>query len=115
MLNLSIYQIFLVIISSLFLWSAFSKFIKKEKGYTFLKFLITIVIWGGILFFSLFPDTARLLSQKLGMGESLNTFIFLGFVIVFLIIFKLINIIQRIERNISEIVRKEALKKIEKK
>jgi hypothetical protein len=50
-----------------------------------------------------------------GLGENLNTLIFIGFVAVFVMIFKIINIIERIEKNISEIVRKEALGHLEDK
>ena len=112
-INLSIYQVILAIISLLFLSNSFLKFIKKESSQTFFKFVVTISIWGIILFFTLFPETTRTLSSNLGMGENLNTLILIGFVSVFMIIFKLLNIIERIEKDISEIVRKEALKKID--
>ena len=114
-INLSIYQIILALISLLFLTNGFLKFIKRENNQTVFKFISIIIIWGGILLFTIFPNATRIISVKLGMGENLNTLIFIAFVFIFIIIFKLLNIIERLEKNISEIVRKEALKDLKNK
>ena len=112
-MNISIYQIVLGIIASLFLINSLLKFAKKEKNQTFFKFFIATIIWGSVLFFAIIPGVTHTISKKLGMGENLNTLIFTGFVLIFIIIFKLINTIEKLQKNISEIVRKEALRKLE--
>jgi len=114
-IGLSLYQIILIIISLIFLFSGITKFFRREKSQTLFKLISTIFIWGAVLVFSIFPELTHSISKKLGLGENLNTLIFIGFVILFMIVFKIINILERIERNISEIVRKEALEKIERK
>lgn len=108
------YQILLACIALLFLGNSFSKFFKGESGQTFFKVFLSLCVWGSIFTFSLFPTFGRSLSQYLGLGSNLNTLIFIGFVLIFIILFKLLNIIERIEQNISETVRKEALKKIQR-
>ncbi len=108
----SLFQIIMAIISVGFFANGCMKFVKRERSQSFFKFFTNSIIWLGIAAFSLFPSQVHLLSERLGFGESLNTFIFIGFIIVFAILFKIINIIERTERNISEIVRKEALSKI---
>lgn len=113
-INISIYQIFLGIVAIFFLANGVLKFFSKEKSQTFFKLLMTLIIWGSIFSFAIFPKVSHLLSEKLGLGENLNTLIFIGFVFVFAIIFKLLSILERIERNISEIVRKESLSNIKK-
>lgn len=113
--GLSLYQIILLIISLIFLFSSITKFFRREKSQTIFKLISAILIWGAVLVFSIFPELTHSISKKLGLGENLNTLIFIGFVILFMIVFKIINILERIERNISEIVRKEALEKIERK
>lgn len=90
------------------------KFFRRENEQTIFKFILSIIVWASIFFFAFFPQLARIISSLLGFGENLNTLIFVGFVLAFLAIFKLINVVERIERNISEIVRKEALSKLEK-
>ncbi len=87
-----------------------SRFIKKETSQSFFKTISTVLIWGIIFIISLFPDFAYLISGKLGMGTSLNTLIFFGFVIVFMILFRILSIIEVLERQITILTREIALK-----
>lgn len=112
----TVFQVILALIAIFFLSVGTARFLKQERSYTLFKFIVTLVIWGGIFTFSVVPSASHLLSRTLGLGDNLNTLIFIGFVGIFIILFKLLSIIERLERNISEIVRKEALEKlIEKK
>jgi len=108
----SLFQLLFAAIAFGFWLNALLKFFRRERSQTIFKFLANSVIWLGIVLFALFPKETHTISADLGFGESLNTFIFIGFVIVFIILFKIINMIERVERNISEIIRKEALTKI---
>ncbi len=107
----SIFQIVIGAIAIFFMARGSYKFFYGEKNQTPIKFILLVAVWGGVLIFSLFPDITRGVSRKFGFGENLNTLIFIGFVIVFAVQFKMLSIIERIERNISEIVRNEALSK----
>jgi len=77
------------------------RFIRKEQGQSTFKLIATIFIWGGISYAAFF---------KLGSENNLNTFIFIGFVVVFFILFRLLSILEKNERLLTEIIRKEALK-----
>jgi hypothetical protein len=112
-MNLPLVRIALVSVSALFLVDGILKFFKREERQTLFKLLSYLAIWGSILMLGLFPDASHAVSQLLGFGENLNSLIFLGFVTVFFAIFKLLNAVERLERNISEIVRREALEKLE--
>lgn len=110
----SLFQLAMAAISFGFLANAWFKFLRREQRQTVFKLLANNLVWLGILLFSLFPQATHVLSEKLGFGDSLNTFIFIGFVLVFMILFKIINMIERVERNISEIVRNETLSPLKK-
>ncbi|MEW6387834.1 MAG: DUF2304 domain-containing protein [Thermodesulfobacteriota bacterium] len=110
--KLTFYQIILAVVAIGFIYTGLAKFIRKEKKQTIIKLLATVFIWGSVLLFAIFPRTPHIISRDLGFGHNLNTLIFVGFVVVLMIIFKLLTIIERLERDISEIVRKEALKKL---
>jgi hypothetical protein len=104
----------LALVSVLFLVNGTVKFFKREERQTLFKLFSSLAIWGSILTFSLFPHVSRSISHYLGFGDNLNTLIFFGFVVVFSALFKLVGSVERLERNVSEIVRREALEKLER-
>ncbi len=112
--NLTFFQVILIVIASSFLLSGLWKFIRREQKQTFLKVTYTTLIWGSVIFLSIFPDSLRVWSIRFGLGENLNTIIFIGFVLVFIAIFKLLNSIEKLEQTISELVRKDALSDLDK-
>jgi hypothetical protein len=112
---MSIFQLILGLIALFYLVNGFRHFLRREKSQTFFKFFLTVIIWSAVLLFAVFPSTSHQLSRELGLGSNLNTLIFIGFVLVFIIFFKLLSIIERLERNISDIVRNEALEVISNK
>ena len=86
------------------------KFLRKEQGQTLFKLLLTLAVWGGISYISLFPAHIRSVSRSFGFGENLNTFIFFGFVGIVAILFRLLSIVEKLERQLTDIVSKNALK-----
>lgn len=109
-MNLTVLPIVFTTLSIGVIITRFFRFIRREQGQTLFKLLLTIGIWGGISYTSLFPAHIRALSRQFGFGENLNTFIFFGFVIVFVVLFRIIAIVERLEKLITEVVRKNALK-----
>lgn len=112
---LSLIQIILSILAIFMLWSSLGKFLRQERSQTLFKLLASVLIWGSILTFSIFPALSHTITHYLGFGDNLNTLIFFGFIVIFLILTKIISAIERIESSISEIVRKEALSKMQRK
>lgn len=107
-----IFQLLAALVAFGFFANGLSKFIRREQRQTMFKLFANSFVWLAVMAFAIFPNMTHVASRDLGFGDSLNTFIFIGFMIVFMILFKIINILERTERNISEIVRKEALSKI---
>lgn len=104
-----IVYIILICISLWIIGSRFMAYIRHEHNQTTYKLVITVIIWGGILFTSLFPEQVRTLSRQMGFGENLNTLIFFGFVMVFILFFRLLRSVESLERNITNLVRQNAL------
>jgi len=110
-----IIYLILICLSLWFIGSRFVAFIRHEHNQTAYKFVTTLVIWGGILFTSLFPEEVRNLSRQMGFGENLNTLIFFGFVIVFFLFFRQLRSVEALERNITDLVRQNALSELRSK
>ncbi len=110
--NIPFARFVIVVVAVFFILQAIYFFIQRKKSFSFFKLIMTLTIWLAIGIITLFPDFAYFVSKKLGFGENLNTLIFVGFIIVFAILFKILRLIEKIEKDISEIVRKEALKNI---
>lgn len=111
-MSFTIFQILVILVAIAFFINTTAKFLKGEHGQTIFKFILSIFVWGSVAIFALFPQAGLLLSTSFGLGNNLNTLIFIGFVVVFAILFKFMNALERTERTLSEIVRKEALKEI---
>ena len=112
-LDLNLYHMGLILLSLFFIIDRLLKFFRKEKGQSFFKVMATLVIWTSVIIIILFPTFTHTISVLLGFGSNLNTLIFIGFIIVFLVVFKLLNIVEKQENSITEIIRREALKDIQ--
>lgn len=100
----------IVIISLYFTLSRLRKFIRRDKSQTLLKLAATVLIWGTILILTIFPGFSREISQLLGFGENLNTLIFIGFVVLFIALYKVLRALENLESLISDIVTKDAVR-----
>lgn len=109
--GISIIRWILIFLSIAMIIDRFFRFLKREIGQSLFKLFSTIIIWGTVLIISVFPDFAYYISKKLGMGKNLNTLIFFGFVVVFMILFKILSLIEKLEEEITKIVREIAIKK----
>ncbi len=91
------------------LFQGFKEFFKRETGQTFLKLAVRLIVWGGMALVAIYPNITIIVAKLMGIEGNINAVILTGFLLVFLIIFKLLSAIEKIEQNISELTRREAL------
>ena len=113
-MKIHIYQIVVIFISSVMLFLGAKEFFKRERGQTFLKFSVRVIVWGGMLLVAIYPNVTILLAKIIGVEGNINAAILTGFLFVFLLIFKLLSAIEKIEQNISELTRRETLSHLPK-
>lgn len=108
-LGLPPYQLFVAALSLIMIVSALERFLRGGKGQTLLKFIVRLLIWSGMIAISLFPSFTYALAGMLGIEGNSNAVMFIGFPFVFLMMFKLLSIIERIEQQITQLTRDSAI------
>jgi len=107
------YQIIVTGISLYFIFDRIKKRLSKEPRQSFLKVIATIILWSSVICITLFPGLLDVLTQIIKIDKDDNSII--GVILIFSLVlfFKILSIIERIEKNITELVRRESLKKFE--
>lgn len=108
--NIHLYQVVVVVISSVMLFQGIKEFVKREAGQTVLKLTVRLVVWGGMALVAIYPNFTYSLSKLMGIEDNITAVIVTGFIFVFLLIFKLLSAIEKLEQNMSELTRRESLK-----
>jgi hypothetical protein len=114
-MTIHVYQIAISIISAIMIYKGIASYIKGETGQTFLKVSVRVIVWGGMAFIAIFPEFTRIVAKVIGIEGNINAVILTGFLLIFLIIFKLLSAIEKLEQGLLEVTRKEALNEIDKK
>jgi len=110
--GLHLYQAVVAILAISMIYQGFVRYIRRESSQTILKFLVRLVIWGGMITVTLFPDVTNWFAKVIGLQGNINAVILTGFLFVFLIIFKLLSSIERLEKQVSILTRQDALENI---
>lgn len=112
--KLHIYQILVTAVSAIMIYQGISNFAQGKANQTFLKLFVRIFVWGGMALIAIFPTFTNKLAELIGLKGNINAVILTGFILIFLIIFKLLSAIERLEGQISEVTRKETLKDLKR-
>lgn len=107
-----IYQVVVSIISLVMIYQGIAQYIKGKSGQTFLKLATRLIVWGGMGAIAIFPDLSNNIATAIGIEGNINAVILIGFIFIFLMIFKLLSAIERLEQNLSIVIRNDAIKKI---
>ncbi len=114
-LNLQLYQIAVTGISVFMIYVGLQKYLRSGASQSFLKLLVRIIVWGGMSLVALSPSITNVVARFIGLEGNINAVILIGFLLVFLMIFKILSVVERIEVDISRLTRQEALKQISDK
>lgn len=110
---LALYQIILVGIGFYFIIDRVMKFHRKQVSQSPIKLVVIVGIWVTIIVSVLFPQFLSNLLSKLGLHETTQTLFFAAIIVIFLMLLRFLSIIEQLERNITTLVRSEALSRFE--
>lgn len=111
-MSISLYQIIVVAVSAIMLFVGIKDFLKRQAGQTFLKLAVRLIVWGGMGLVAVYPEFTMVLAKIIGIEGNINAVILTGFLLIFLLIFKLLSAIEKLEQNISELTRRDALSRL---
>lgn len=109
-MHLEIYQIVIVLLALVMLGQGIKKYASQQTGQTLLKVFVRIVVWGGMIVVVLFPRITNMIAEIIGIQGNLNAVILVGFLLVFLMVFKLLSAIEKLEQQLTALTREESLK-----
>lgn len=111
---LKLYQIIILFIAIFMIYGGIEKFLRQQTGQTFLKLGARLFVWGGMAIVVMFPTLSNTLAGLIGIEGNINAVILTGFILVFLMIFKLLSAIERLEQQMTLLTREDALKRLGK-
>ena len=114
-MSITIYQIILGTVSLIVIGNRLFRFVRRETSQSVFKLVTVVGIWGVIGSVAFYPEIAHIIRRTLGFGDNFNTLIFIGFVILFVLFFKLLSIVEKLENHLTELIRKEALTDLKKR
>lgn len=108
--SLQLYQVVILVLASFMLYQGASDYLKGKNHQTVLKLGVRIIVWGGMATIALFPNFSDILARLIGIQGNINAVILTGFILVFLMIFKLLSAIERLEQQVTLFTREDAIK-----
>lgn len=109
------YQLGILALSGFMIWQGGKKYLKHEANQTLVKFSIRLIVWGGMAAIATFPRVSNDIADFIGIEGNINAVILVGFILVFLMIFKLLSAIETLEQQVSLVTRNTALADLPKK
>lgn len=106
---LKFYQIVILFIAVFMIYGGVERFIRHQSGQTLLKLGARLFVWGGMAIVVIFPKLSNTLASLIGIEGNINAVILTGFILVFLMIFKLLSAIERLEQQMTVLTRNESL------
>lgn len=107
-MTLSLAQIFLLSLAVLVTLVVIARYRQRRIGTRSL--LLWLLLWSVAAFVILFPDTTVEVAQLLGIGRGTDLVLYLSVIFIFYLLFRVIVRFERIDREITLIVRTLALR-----
>lgn len=113
--RIEIIEVIVLIVSIGFIISGIYNYLTLRNRFSLIRLLFTLIIWGGILTLLLFPDTSFVLARYVGLQNNINALVFLGFVVVFFLQFRLFSSAEKNEQELSRFIRAQALREFKER
>ena len=114
-MQFALYQVIIVAFAVLMIGQGFKNYLRHESGQTILKLCVRLLVWGGMALVVTFPSLSNTIAKLIGIEGNINAVILAGFLLVFLMLFKLLSAIEKLEQQLTTLTRKETLTDLDPK
>lgn len=108
-MSLQLYQAVILALAAFMIFQGGKKYLTHEDSQTFLKFAVRVIVWGGMAAIAVYPNLSNQVAGFIGIEGNINAVILVGFILVFLMIFKILSAVETLEQQITSLTRKKAL------
>jgi len=106
-------QVIIIIFALFALSRVFLRF--KDNKLSKNEFMFWVLVWLAVIITAIIPSIISALSQKFGIGRGMDLLVYISILVLFYLIFRLYVKTERIEKEITVIVRKTAMNTPRKK
>lgn len=107
-MKLLLIQIIIPVVALLALFSAGAKWRRKELATRV--FLLVSIFWVAVSVVVLLPQSTEMLAQLLGVGRGVDVVLYIAVLVLTYLVFRLYVRIEKLEREITTLVREIALR-----
>ncbi|MBP6889207.1 MAG: DUF2304 domain-containing protein [Candidatus Moranbacteria bacterium] len=111
-MEFKLYQVVITLIAIFMIYQGGKDYFRGGNNQTFIKFFVRVLVWGGMTAIVIFPHLTNFAATVIGIQDNVNAAILAGFILTFLMIFKLLSAIERLEQQITTLTRTETLQKL---
>jgi len=86
----------------------------KAGDMTGREFIIWMIFWLSVAVATILPQKTDLIAQKVGVERGADLLVYLSIVVLFFIVFKILVKLEKIDKDITKIVRDDAISRSQK-
>ena len=102
-----------ILLTAFFLFAVYRVILRYTQKDLHLSALIGwLIFWLAGIVVVVFPDTTFYFAKLVGIGRGADLVVYIAIALLFYIIFRLMVRIERLEKNLTKVVRTDAIKKI---
>lgn len=101
-------QYFLILLVLAIIYRTFSRW--KQGSLALKEFIFWLCFWAVVSVVVIKPESTNFIANTLGVGRGADMVIYLSIILIFYIIFQVTVKMEKIERNITKIVREMAIR-----
>jgi len=110
---MSIIKVIIIVFILFVLWRTFIRF--RKNDITSRELILWAVFWLLMAVVTLMPQRTDLVAQWLGVERGADLLVYLSIIVLFFVVFRIIVKLEKIDRDITMIVRNTALDQEDKK